>query len=143
MTVTADTENDMVLVYDRAEKCYRVYNRADMLAGESAPEYVHTFTCKANQTPAAGEDDSQGRYNASVRGYALHDGYLYQFSGSSSIYLSVFDLNGNLQYCHRVTDLPDQAYYMPASVSIADGKVYVVTASGDSGYNLANVWVFE
>ena len=143
MTVTADTENDMVLVYDRAEKSYRVYNRADMLAGESAPEYVHTFTCKANQTPAAGEDDSQGRYNASVRGYALHDGYLYQFSGSSSIYLSVFDLNGNLQYCHRLTDLPDQAYYMPASVSIADGKVYVVTASGDSGYNLANVWVFE
>lgn len=143
MTVTADTENNMVLAYDRAEKCYRVYNREDMLAGENAPEYVHTFACKANQTPAAGEDDSQGRYNASIRGYALYDGYLYQFSGSSSIYLSVFDLNGNLQYCHRLTDLPDQDYYMPASVSIADGKVYIVTASGNSDYNLANVWVFE
>ena len=143
MTLTADTENNMVLVYDRAEKIYRVYNRADMLAGESAPEYVHSFSCKANQTPMAGEDDSQGRYNASIRGYALYDGYLYQFSGSSSIYLSVFDLNGNLQYCRRLMDQIDKDYYAPASVSIADGKVYVVIASGNSEYNLANLWVFE
>ena len=143
MTLTADPENNMVLVYDRAEKCYRVYNRADMLAGEKTPEYVHTFACKANQTPMAGEDDSQGRYNASVCGYALYDGYLYQFSGNTSIYLSVFDLNGNLQYCHRLTDLPEKDYNVPASVSVADGKVYVVTATGNSDYNLANVWVFE
>lgn len=143
MTVTADTENNMVLVYDRAEKCYRVYDRADMLAGEEAPEYVHSFRCKANQTPAAGVDDSKGRYNASIHGYALHDGYLYQFSGSSSIYLSVFDLEGNLQYCHRLTDLPETDYYMPASISVADGKIYVAIATCSSEYNLANLLVFE
>lgn len=143
MTVTADPENNMVLAYDRAEKCYRIYNRADMLAGEETPEYVYSFACKANQTPAAGQDDSQGRYNASVRGYALHDGYLYQFSGSSSIYLSVFDLNGNLQYCHRLENLPDVDYYVPASISVSDGKIYVAIASGNSEYNLANVLVFE
>ena len=143
MTVTADVENDMVLVYDRAEKCYRIYDRAAMLAGEEAPQYVHSFKCKANQTPVAGEDDSQGRYNASIRGYALYDGYLYQFSGSSSIYLSVFDLEGNLQYCHRLENNPDTDYYMPASISIADGKIYVAIASGNSEYNLANLLVFE
>ena len=143
MTVTADPENNMVLVYDRTEKCYRIYNRADMLAGEQAPDYVHSFTCKANQTPMAGEDDSQGRYNASVRGFALYDGYLYQFSGSSSIYLSVFDLGGNLQYCHRLENLPDVDYYMPAAISVSEGKIYVAIASGNSEYNLANVQVFE
>lgn len=143
MTVTADTENNMVLVYDRTEKCYRIYNRADMLSGEKEPAYVHAFTCKANQTPAAGEDDSQGRYNASVHSYALYNGYLYQFSGSSSIYLSVFDLNGQLQYCHRLEGLSDADYYMPAAVSVSGGKLYVTIASGSSEYNLANVLVFE
>jgi len=143
MTVTADTENNMVLAYDRGEKCYRIYDRAEMLAGEQEPAYVHSFSCKANQTPMAGEDDSQGRYNASIRGYALYDGYLYQFSGSSSIYLSVFDLEGNLQYCHRLQDLSDAEYYMPAGISISEGKIYIATASGNSEYNLANVLVFE
>ena len=143
MTVTADSESNMVLVYDRSAKCYRIYDRAQMLAGEEAPEYVHSFSCKANQTPAAGVDDSKGRYNASVHGYALYDGYLYQFSGSSSIYLSVFDLEGNLQYCHRLVDLPDTDYYMPASISVADGKIYLAIATGNSDYNLANLLVFE
>ena len=143
MTVAADTQNNMVLIYDRNEKCYRVYDREAMLAGEEAPDYVHSFACKANQTPVAGVDDSQGRYNASVHGYALYDGYLYQFSGSSSIYLSVFDLNGNLQYCHRLQDLPEVEYYMPASVSVSEGKIYVVIATGNSAYNLANLLVFE
>ncbi len=143
MTLTVDTENDMVLVYDRTEKCYRIYSRAEMLAGEKAPAYVHSFTCKANQNPVAGEDDSQGRYNASIRGYALYNGYLYQFSGSSSIYMSVFDLEGNLQYCHRLDDLRDTDYFMPAAVSVSNGKLYVAIASGNSEYNLANVLVFE
>lgn len=143
MTLTVDTENGMVLAYDRTEKCYRIYSRAEMLAGEKAPVYVHSFTCKANQNPLAGEDDSQGRYNASVRGYALYNGYLYQFSGSSSIYLSVFDLEGNLQYCHRLDNLRDTDYFMPAAVSVSDGKLYVAIASGNSEYNLANVLVFE
>lgn len=143
MTVTADIENNMVLVYDRAAKCYRIYDRAAMLAGEKAPEYVHSFSCKANQTPAAGVDDSKGRYNASIHGYTLYDGYLYQFSGSSSIYLSVFDMEGNLQYCHRLTDLPEVDYYMPASISVADGKIYLAIATGNSEYNLANLLVFE
>jgi len=114
-----------------------------MLAGQQEPDYVYSFTCSANQTPQAGQDDSQGRYNASVRGYALCGGYLYQFSGSSSIYLSVFDLEGKLQYCHRLTDLPDVEYYMPAAICVAEGKIYVTIASGDSEYNLANVLVFE
>lgn len=143
MTVTVDPENNMVLVYDRSAKCYRVYNRADMLAGEENPQYLHTFKCAANQTPANGVDDSKGRYNASVRGYALHNGYLYQLSGSSTMYLSVFDLNGNLQYCHRITDYPELTYRMPASISVADGKIYIAVASGSSEYTLANVWVFE
>jgi len=143
MTVTADTENNMVLAYDRTEKCYRIYDRAEMLAGETAPSYVYSFACKANQTPVAGEDDSRGRYNASVRGYALYNGYLYQFSGNSSIYLSVFDLEGTLQYCHRLENLPDTDYYVPAAICVSEGKLYVTIASGNSEYNLANLLVFE
>ena len=114
-----------------------------VLSGDTEPAYVHAFSCKSNQEPVAGEDDSQGRYNASIRGYALHDGYLYQFSGSSSIYVSVFDLDGNLQYCHRLDNPTEKDYYMPASISVVDGKVYVAIATGSSDYNLANVLVFE
>ena len=143
MTVTADPENNMVMIYDRAAKCYKIYDRAALLAGDDAPEYVHAFACKSNQTPAAGEDDSQGRYNASIRGYALYNGYLYQFSGSSSVYVSVFDMNGTLQYCHRLENLPDVEYYMPASISISEGKIYLVFATGSADYNFANLLVFE
>lgn len=143
MTVTADPENNMVMIYDRAAKCYKIYDREALIAGDNAPEYVHAFACKSNQTPVAGEDDSQGRYNASIRGYALYDGYLYQFSGSSSIYVSAFDMNGTLQYCHRLENLPEVDYYMPASISVSGGKIYLVFATGSADYNFANLLVFE
>ena len=99
--------------------------------------------CASNQIPATGEDDSQGRYNASIRGYALYDGYLYQFSGSSSVYLSVFDLEGNLQYCHRLENLPDVDYYMPASVSIADGKINISTSTNICNYILGDQEIYS
>lgn len=143
ITVSADPESGFVVVYDRSEKCYLLYDRKSMLEGEAEPQYLHKFECAANQTPEAGNDDSKGRYNASIRGYVLHDGYLYQLSGSTSIYLSVFDLEGDLQYCHRISDHEDLETRMPASIAVADGKIYIAIASGNSTCYLANVWVFE
>lgn len=143
LSFTVDAASGTVVVYDRAEKCYRVYNGADMLSGDQAPQWVYTFSVKANQTPANGIDDSKGRYNASVRGYGFHDGYLYQFSGSTSIYLSVFDMEGKLQYCTRLPGREGAGYYAPAAIAFSEGKLYVAIASGNSEYNLANVLVFE
>lgn len=143
VTVSADPENNLVMVYDRNEKCYLLYDREDILAGNTEPEYLHKIECVANQTPENGRDDSKGRYNASIRGYVLHDGYIYQLSGSTSIYLSVFDLEGDLQYCHRIEDHPDLETRLPASIAVADGKIYIAIASGSSACYFANVWVFE
>ena len=141
-TPTSDAANDMIMVYDRTTKSYLVYDRSDILDGKDTT-YLTRIECAAHQQPEAGVDDSQGRYNASIRGFALMNGYIYQFSGKSSIYVSVFDLNGNLQYCHRITEFPDMENRMPAAISCVDGKVYVTVASGDSTCYLANVWVFE
>lgn len=141
-TPTSDAANDLIMVYDRSTKTYLIYDRSDLLEGK-ATTYLARVDCAAHQQPEAGVDDSQGRYNASIRGFALADGYIYQFSGKSSIYVSVFDLDGNLQYCHRITEYPNLETRLPAAISCVDGKVYVTVASGNSTCYLANVWVFE
>ena len=143
MMPSVDVDGDLVVVYDRGTKSYMLFDRSDMLGGNANPVYLHKFSCAGHQQPAAGVDESQGRYNASIRGFALYNGYLYQVSGSSSIYISVFDLQGNLQYCHRVTDYPELETRKPASIAIVDGKIYLAIASGDSTCYLANAWVFE
>lgn len=139
---TSDSENDLIMVYDRSSKAYLLYDRSDLLDGKQAT-YLARIDCASNQLPQSGADDSQGRYNASIRGFALANGYIYQFSGKNSIYVSVFDLEGNLQYCHRITEYPDMENRLPAAISCVDGKVYVTVASGSTSCYLANVWVFE
>lgn len=137
-----DVENDLILAYDTKVKAFKIYGKSDLMDGE-ALTYLRQIKCEAHQTPALGLDDSQGRYNASIRGYALGDGYIYQLSGNSSIYITVFDLEGQLQYCYRVMDYPDMETRMPAGIAYKDGKLYVTIASGNSTCYLANVWVYE
>lgn len=137
-----DVKNDLVLAYDTAVKAYKLYGKTDLMEGE-ALTYLREIKCEAHQTPAMGLDDSQGRYNASIRGYALGDGYIYQLSGNSSIYITVFDLEGQLQYCYRVMDYPEMETRLPAAIAYKDGKLYVTIASGNSTCYLANVWVYE
>lgn len=137
-----DAENDLLLVRDQSTGEYVLYDRSALLAGET-PVALHRFSCESRQTPAAGEDDSQGRYNASLRGFALADGYVYQISGKNSIYVSVFDLNGVLQYCQRLEDYPELSLRYPAAIAVEDGKVYVAVQSGIDTYILANLWVYE
>lgn len=142
LSPVVDAENDLVAVYVEEEKTYYFYDRQDLLGG-NADAYLHKAVCEGRQEPAAGVDDSQGRYNASLRGAAIHDGYIYQVSGNSSIYVSVFDMDGNLQYCHRVTDFSDMETRIPRGITCADGKLYLTVASGSSTCYLANVWVYE
>lgn len=137
-----DVQNDLIVVMDQISGEYVVYDRSALLAGESAVA-LHRFECASRQTPAAGEDDSQGRYNASLRGFAVADGYLYQISGKNSVYVSVFDLNGQLQYCQRLEDQPDLALRYPAAIAVQDGKVYVTIQSGSTACYFANLWVYE
>jgi hypothetical protein len=140
--VAADPANDQVVIYDELDKAYYVYDRQALLSGEDAV-YLHRFTCENNKTPVAGEDDSKGHYNASLHSFAVSDGYIYQISGKSSIYISVFDMNGDLQYCHRVEDYADLNNRLPQAICCVDGKVYIAVASGSSSYRYANVWMFE
>ena len=130
------------MVYDNVQKCYLLYDYEAVTMGEN-PTYLASITCPNGQEALNGTDDSQGFYNASVRGFALYDGHIYQISGSSSVYISVFDLEGNLQYCHRVTAYDNSDTRRPAGIVCVDGKMYITVLTGSSSYYLANVWKYN
>jgi hypothetical protein len=142
VSLTADPENNLIMVYNQNEKTYYLYDRTDLLENPSV-EPLKKIKCEGHQTPAMGLDDSQGRYTASIRGYALADGYIYQLSGSTSIYISVFDLDGKLQYCYRLPDHPELEGRSPGAIAVENGKVYVTIQSGNSTCYYANLWVYE
>lgn len=138
-----DSWNDIVVVYDNVKKSYLFYDRESLQSGEEAV-YLHEAVCANGQEPVAGVDESQGFYNATIRDFAVADGYIYQICGSSSIYVSVFDLNGTLQYCYRVPDYAaDMEVRMPGGIACEAGKVYIAVGSQNSSYYLGNVWMFE
>lgn len=139
-----DEENQLaaIRVVDDRESYYLIYDYQGMKNGEE-PFYLHKVTCAGYQEPKSGTDDSRGRYNSTIRGFVFHDGYIYQLSGRASIHISVFDLKGNLQYCHRVTEYPELTYRCPSALAYADGKLYLAVTSGTETLYLANVWSFE
>ena len=137
-----DAENGLVVTYDNASKSYHVYDQEALVAGETAA-YLCEVVCEKDQDPVMGEDESQGFYNASIRDYAVADGYIYQVSGASSLYISVFDLEGKLQYCRRVTDFEEMENVMPGGIAVADGTVYIAVTTGSSTYYYSSVRVFE
>lgn len=138
-----DSWNGLIAIYDNSKKTYMFYDRESLQSGEEAV-CLHEVVCENGQQPVAGVDESQGFYNATIRDFAVADGYIYQISGSSSIYVSVFDLNGTLQYCYRVPDYAeDMEVRMPGGIACEAGKVYIAVGSNDSSYFLGNVWMFE
>lgn len=138
-----DTLNNMLVIYDNVKKSYLFYDREALQSGENAV-YLHEVVCANGQTPVAGTDDSQGFYNATIRDFAVADGYIYQICGSSSIYVSVFDMEGTLQYCYRVPDYAeDMEVRTPGGIACEGGKVYIAVGSGNSSYYFGNVWMFE
>ena len=139
---TVDQNNNLLLIYDKSSRTYFVYDKA-MVEKDGTATYLHSVKIAGEQAPVSGTDESQGFYNASVRGVAFADGYIYQISGSSSIYVSVFDLNGTLQYCRRVPDFSDMEVRMPAGIVVENGKVYIAVGSYNTGYYFANVWMFK
>ena len=143
-SIKIDEANNLAImrVEEERESYYLLYNYEDF-KNENEPKYLKKIVCESGQTPANGVDDSQGRYSATPKGYALHDGYIYQVSGANRIYVSVFDLEGNLQYCHRVTDYADLEFRRPGGIVIANGKMYMAVSSGETDLYQANVWVFE
>lgn len=143
-SVKIDQANNLVImrVEEKRQSYYLLYNYDDF-KNESEPQYLKKIVCASGQTPANGVDDSQGRYSATLKGYALHDGYIYQVSGANHIYVSVFDLEGNLQYCHRVMDYPDLEFRRPGGIVFNDGKMYMAVSAGEKELYHANVWVFE
>lgn len=138
-----DSWNGLIAIYDNSKKTYMFYDRESLQSGEEAV-CLHEVVCENGQQPVAGVDESQGFYNATIRDFAVADGYIYQISGSSSIYVSVFDLNGILQYCYRVPDyMEDMEVRMPGGIACEAGKVYIAVGSNNSSYYLGNVWMFE
>ena len=139
--LAVDSENDMVAVYDADNKQYLIYDKSS-LKEDTQNTYVHAVVCAKDQEPALGADDSQNHYNTSIRGFALADGYIYQISGGNNIYVSVFDLNGKLQYCEKIEDFTDMEMRFPAAIAVENGNVYLGIQSGTDACYFANVWKY-
>lgn len=139
--LAVDAENNMVAVYDSENKQYLIYDKS-ALKEEETNVYLHAVVCTKDQTPVLGADDSQKHYNTSIRGFALADGYIYQISGGNNMYVSVFDLNGTLQYCERIEDFTDMETRIPAAIAVENGNVYLAIQSGTENCYFANVWKY-
>lgn len=139
--LAVDSENDMIAVYDANNKQYLIYDKS-ALKEDASNAYVHAVVCAKDQEAALGVDDSQNHYNTSIRGFALADGYIYQISGGNIIYVSVFDLNGTLQYCEKIEDFTDMEMRFPAAIAVENGNVYLGIQSGTDACYFANVWKY-
>lgn len=139
--LAVDSENNMIAVYDSANKQYLIYDKSALVEGEENA-YIHAVVCANDQEPVIGVDDSQNHYNTSIRGFALADGYIYQLSGGNSIYISVFDLSGQLQYCTKLDNNTELETVLPAAIAVEDGEVYVCIQSGSDTCYYANVWKY-
>ena len=139
--LAVDSENNMVAIYDSTNKQYLIYDKSGLKEGEGNV-YLHAVVCAKDQTPVFGADDSQNHYNSSIRGFALADGYIYQISGGSNIYVSVFDLNGTLQYCEKIEDFTDMEMRIPAAIAVENGRIYLCVQSGTEACYFANVWKY-
>jgi hypothetical protein len=148
--LTIDENSGLILVYDEDNKQYLVYDR-EMLSEDEETPYLSTIQCAKDQTPAYGADESNNHYSASVRGFALADGYIYQISGGTKMYVSVFDLSGTLIYCRQIEEPKttvttedgeeeEDANYFPAAIAVRKGVVYLGIRSGTDTRYLANVW---
>lgn len=141
-----DVENNILVVYafNGRDSYYAVYDRDAFFSGEQ-PQYLRTVSCAKGQTPVMGEDASNGAYNASIRGFAIKDGYIYQLSGSATIFLSVFDMEGKLQYCQQIQSIAGASNPRAASLAFgADGSLYLaVNTSKNANLYYANVWKLE
>lgn len=148
ISAQVDVENDWLVIRVSStdgDPYYAFYDRSSILAGEEA-ECLYKVSCAAGQKPTDGKDDSKGRYGTiTYRGFAVGGGYIYQLHGNSQgkIYVSAFDLEGNLAYCHLIKEYSDMSYREPNALSYVDGKLYMLITSGDSGDRLANVLTFE
>ena len=141
----SDADNDVIVVYDfyGRESTYLVYDRSALLNGEENA-YLHRFSCASRQTPVNGEDDSDGKYNSAIRGFAVKDGFIYQLSGNGKIYISVFDLQGNLQYCHEVEEYAELSYRAPGGISFSGDELYIaVNSAENTTLKWTHVWKIE
>lgn len=142
-----DKENDWLVlrVTDKNGSRYDFYDKSSLLDGEE-PKCIYSVTCKAGQKATAGKDDSKGRYGTvTLRGFTVGGGYIYQLHGNAQgkIFVAVFDLEGNLAYCHMVKEYGDLAYRAPEALAYEDGKLYLLLTTGESGDRLASVLAFE
>lgn len=141
--LAVDFENQRIAVYDSKNKQYLIYDSSALVEGISNA-HIHLVSCEKDQEPVKGNDDSNGTYHMSVTGFAFADGYIYQLSGNhSQMYVSVFDLNGQLQYCKEIKLQEHMKHYcMPAAIAVEDGELYVCIQSTDGSCYYANVWKY-
>lgn len=141
--LAVDSENHMVAVYDSANKQYLIYD-SNALTEEASNPYLHAVVCANNQEPVLGVDDSDGNYSASVAGFALADGCIYQFGGSrTQMLVSVFDLSGQLQYCKKIAIEEDMEGCTPVGIAVENGEVYIcLQSSDDASCYYASVWKY-
>ena len=143
-----DQENELVCIRTNSKAGYTFtyYNYADMIAG-SAPVPLYqielnmlTSTLPKDVNPSGA---SVGEY--AFRGFAIQGQYIYQYFGTANgaILVAVYDMEGNAQYVHKVTQYGDLVFREPDGICIADGKMYIGITSGESADRRANIFRYS
>ena len=145
---SVDQENGLVCVRTatNAGYAFTYYDYEDMVAG-GTPTALHTVSL-TQLTASLGKDInpdglSVGEYG--FHGFAVKGRYIYQFFGTAkaAMMLAVYDLEGNPQYVHKITEFGDMVFREADGLHIAGGKLYIGVTSGESGDRRGNVFRFD
>ena len=145
---SVDRENRLVCVRTVSDGgfSFTYYDYETMVEGEELiPLYkveldMLTSTLSADVNPTAA---SVGEHQ--FRGFATYGPYIYQYYGTanSAMLLAVYDMNGEAQYVHNVSEYGDLVFREPDGMYIADGKLYLGVTTGESADRRANILLYE
>lgn len=145
---SVDQENGLVCVRTVSTGGYTFtyYDYESMIAGEPL---VPLYEIELNMLTATLSRDINptgagvGEHN--FRGFAVSGQYIYQYFGTakSSILVAVYNMAGEAQYVHAVTQFKDLVFREPDGINIADGKIYLGIVSGESADRRVNILYYE
>lgn len=145
---SVDQENGLVCVRTVCNAGYRFtyYDYESMIAGEELiPLYSKDLSMLTTALDKSINPTGAGVGEHNFRGFAVSGQYIYQYFGTakSSLLVAVYDIHGEAVYIHKVTEFSDMVFREPDGMYIADGKLYLGLASGESGDRRANIIVYE
>lgn len=144
---SVDTENRLVCVRTASGSAYRFtyYDYDSMIAGETpVPLYAQELSILTSGLSKDVNPTGASIGEHKFRGFAVSGRYIYQYYGTAknALLVAAYDMSGECQYVHKVTEFKDLVFREPDGLHVADGKLYLGIATGESGDRRANVLMY-